>query len=124
MDGKYDRILATSPGGGRGRNYPPLVTDLTWQLEASATSARSPTVKFRLGADAHAVGDNRVEIHQLDRDQGYTRYDAFVALGAADGKWELSVQARTSATGPTTSPASSSSTNQLACCGHAPGSRR
>ena len=94
MDGKYDRILATSQAAVAGAKYLPLVTDLTWQLGFSYERAITDGLKFRLGADAHAVGDNWVEVTNSIEIKSYTRYDAFVALGAADGKWELSVQGK------------------------------
>jgi iron complex outermembrane receptor protein len=94
MDGKYDKILPTSQAAVAGAKYLPLVTDWTWQLGFSYEHALGSALKLRLGADAHTVGDNWVEVTNSIEIKSYTRYDAFVAVGSADGKWELSVQGK------------------------------
>ncbi len=94
MDGKYDKILPTSQAAVAGGKYLPLVTDLTWQLGFNYEHAIGDALRLRFGADGHYVGDNWVEVTNSIQIKGYTRYDAFVAIGAADGKWELSVQGK------------------------------
>jgi iron complex outermembrane recepter protein len=94
MDGEYDSILPTSQAAAAGAKYLPLVTDLTWQLGFNFAREIGNGLTFRFGADAHTVGDNWVEVTNSIEIQSYTRYDAFVAVGAADGKWELSVQGK------------------------------
>lgn len=83
MDGKYDKILPTSQAAVAGAKYLPLVTDWTWQLGFSYERAVGAGLKFRFGADAHTVGDNWVEVTNSILIESYTRYDAFVAFGAA-----------------------------------------
>jgi iron complex outermembrane receptor protein len=92
MDGEYDRILPTSQAAVAGAKYLPLVTDLTWQLGFNYQHAIGDALRFRIGADGHTVGDHWVEVTNSIQIKSYTRYDAFVAIGAADGRWELSVQ--------------------------------
>ena len=94
MDGEYDKISPVSQAASAGAKYLPLVTDLTWQLGFNYARPISSGLTLRFGADAHTVGDNWVEVTNSIEIKSYTRYDAFVALGAADGKWELSVQGK------------------------------
>ncbi len=94
MNGKYDKILPTSQAAVAGAKYLPLVTDLTWQLGFNYEHAIGDSLRLRFGADGHMVGDNWVEVTNSILIKSYTRYDAFVAVGAADGKWEFSVQGK------------------------------
>jgi outer membrane receptor protein involved in Fe transport len=70
------------------------VTDLTWQLGFNYERDIGSGLMLRVGADGHYVGDNWVEVTNSILVKGYTRYDAFVAVGSADGKWEVSVQGK------------------------------
>ena len=94
MDGEYDQISPSSQAAAAGAKYLPLVTDITWQIGFNFERPIGSGLVMRLGADAHMVGDNWVEATNSVEIKAYTRYDAFVALGADDGKWELSVQGK------------------------------
>lgn len=94
MDGKYEKIIPTSQAAIAGAKNLPLVTDMTWQLGFNYERPVSNGLVLRFGADGHHVGDNWVEVTNSILIKGYTRYDAFIALGSSDGKWELSVQGK------------------------------
>ena len=93
-DAKYDSILPTSQAFTAGATDLPLVPDVTWQLGFSFERPIGDRLVFRIGADGRAVGDHYVEVTNSIQIKAYTRYDAFIGLGTADGKWTASLNGK------------------------------
>jgi iron complex outermembrane receptor protein len=93
-DGQYDRLLPTSRAFAFGATDLPLLPDLTHQLGFSYERPIGNGLQLRFGADAAGSSGYFTEIGNTLKVESYTRYDAYLGIGSADGTWTATLSGR------------------------------
>ena len=93
-DAKYDSLLPTSRALIYGATDLPLLPDTTHQIGFSYERPLGASLRLRFGADAAGSSSYFTEIQNILEVEGYTRYDAYVGIGSADGRWTATLSGR------------------------------
>jgi iron complex outermembrane receptor protein len=90
-DQKYTSRPPTSRALQYGAKDLPVLPSMTDQLGFTYEVPVSSSLKFKLGADMYGSSSYYTEIQNILKIEGYQRYDAFIGLGSADGKWDVTL---------------------------------
>jgi iron complex outermembrane receptor protein len=93
-DAKYDRLVPTSRALLYGATHLPLLPEVTNQIGFSYERPLGAALRLRLGADAAGSSSYFTELQNIMKVEAYTRYDAYVGIGSADGRWTATLSGR------------------------------
>ena len=94
MDGEYDRLDPASQAATAGGRFLPLVTDWTAQYGFNYQTPVAERFRVEFGATGNYVGDHYLEVTNAVQVKGYSRFDAFAAIGDIDKLWTLKVEVK------------------------------
>jgi iron complex outermembrane receptor protein len=93
-DAKYDSLVPTSRAAIYGAKRLPVLPQFTGQVGFAYDAPVSSALRLRLGADLYGNSSFFTEVGNIFRVESYRRWDAYVGLGTADGRWQATLAGR------------------------------